>query len=159
MSVPDSPFISHSPEETRGHAATFAAQAGIGTIICLHGDLGAGKTEWVKGLLSGLGSDAAVTSPTFSLVHEYREGRLPVFHWDLYRLKPTSDWTQIDLPDQLPGAGVTVIEWPRQYPGKWPKETWNITFKILSERDREISWQNEGHLQTDVTILRNAPSI
>ena len=140
MISPGSSFISKSPEETRGNAIAFAAGAKMGTIVCLHGDLGAGKTEWVRGLITALGSTEAVTSPTFSLLHEYREGRCPVFHWDLYRLGSQTDWAQIDLPDQLPGEGITIIEWPERYPGQWPATTWNIHLRVLPDESREIQW-------------------
>lgn len=135
--------ISKSPEDTRANAAFFAGQAGPGTVVCLHGDLGAGKTEWVRGLLAALGSAEPVTSPTFSLVHEYREGRCPVFHWDLYRLDPRTDWTQIDLPDQLPGEGITLVEWPERYPAAWPPGAWNIFLQVLPDETRKIQWKND----------------
>jgi len=140
MTLGASRFISRSAEETRANAAAFAARSSSGTVVCLHGDLGAGKTEWVKGLLEALGSAESVTSPTFSLVHEYREGRWPVYHWDLYRLHPGTDWSAIDLPDQLPGEGLTVVEWPERYPDPWPGSTWHIRLTVRPDESREIQW-------------------
>jgi tRNA A37 threonylcarbamoyladenosine biosynthesis protein TsaE len=64
-----------------------------------------------------------------------------VFHWDLYRLSPSTDWTQIDLPDQLPGEGITLVEWPERYPAGWPESTWNIHLRLLPDESREIRWE------------------
>lgn len=110
-----------STEETRAHARRFAGSCAAGMVLRVHGDLGAGKTTWIQGLVEGLHSADGATSPTFSLLHEYRGGRIPVFHWDLYRLGPDTDWSVLDLPEQLPGPGITVVEWPERYPGPWPE--------------------------------------
>ncbi|NJK93010.1 MAG: hypothetical protein HC904_15025 [Blastochloris sp.] len=61
-------------------------------------------------------------APTFSLLHEYSGGRLPLYHWDLYRLGPDTDWSVLDLNDHLPSSGITVVEWPERFPGPWPQE-------------------------------------
>ena len=104
-------FLSHSEEETRKIASQLAASLTPGTALLLSGDLGAGKTAFVKGLAEGLGLAADdVTSPTFTLVHEYRGGRLPLIHIDLYRLT-TADLDEIGLDADLGAAGVTAIEW------------------------------------------------
>lgn len=108
-------------------------------VVRLHGDLGAGKTTWLQGLVAALGSGEAVTSPTFALLHEYRAGRLAVFHWDLYRLGADTDWTLLDLPEHLPaGAALTVIEWPERYPGPWPADCWDIYITVSGGERREI---------------------
>jgi len=86
----------------------------------LIGDLGAGKTTFVQGMAEGLGCGTVPTSPTFSLLHEYPGKTLTLHHWDLYRLDLSTDWNQLDLADQLPGCGITVVEWPERYPGPWP---------------------------------------
>jgi tRNA threonylcarbamoyladenosine biosynthesis protein TsaE len=131
-----------SADDTRAQAARFAIGVEAGTVLRLHGDLGAGKTTWMQGFVAGLGSAETVTSPTFSLLHEYRDGRLPVFHWDLYRLNAGTDWDLLDLPAHLPGQGVTVIEWPERYPGPWPAENCrdiNISIDADERRKIEIS--------------------
>jgi tRNA threonylcarbamoyladenosine biosynthesis protein TsaE len=112
---------SSSEAETRALAAALAGGLEPGTILLLSGDLGAGKTAYVRGLAEGLGLDPTmVTSPTFTLVHEYRGGRLPLVHVDLYRLD-AADLAEIGLDEDLAAAGVVAVEWPerltREVPG------------------------------------------
>jgi tRNA threonylcarbamoyladenosine biosynthesis protein TsaE len=102
---------SGSEGETRAIAATLAASLQPGAVVLLSGDLGAGKTAFVRGLAEGLGLDPGeVTSPTFTLVHEYRGGRLPLIHVDLYRLD-RADLDEIGLDQDLVAEGVTAVEW------------------------------------------------
>lgn len=97
--------------ETRAVAAALAADLQPGDLVLLHGDLGAGKTVFVKGLAEGLGLDPdGVTSPTFTLVHEYLGGRLPLLHLDLYRLTAT-DLDEVGLDPDQAARGVVVVEW------------------------------------------------
>ncbi len=104
-------LTSSSELDTRAVARTLAADLTPGTVILISGDLGAGKTAFVRGLAEGLGLDPAdVTSPTFTLVHEYRGGRLPLVHVDLYRLE-RADFDEIGLDSDLGAAGVVAIEW------------------------------------------------
>jgi len=128
----------HSPEETRSVAREWAASLGAGSVVQLIGDLGAGKTTFVQGLAEGLGCETIPTSPTFSLLHEYTGGRLPLLHWDLYRLGPGTDWGQLDLVDHLPGEGITVVEWPDRYPGVWPAQTRIVRIGIGQDPERGI---------------------
>ena len=102
---------STSERHTREIAAAFAATLQPGAVLLLSGDLGAGKTAFVKGLAEGLGiSSDEVTSPTFTLVHEYRGGRLPLIHVDLYRLE-RADLDEIGLDQDLADRGVIAVEW------------------------------------------------
>ena len=102
---------SNSEAETRAVAATLAADLKPGDVVLLSGDLGAGKTAFVRGFAEGLGLDAGeVTSPTFTLVHEYRGGRLPLLHVDLYRLD-RAELDDIGLDQDLAATGVTAVEW------------------------------------------------
>jgi len=104
-------YHSESETDTRAVAATLAAGLSAGSILLLSGDLGAGKTAFVRGLAEGLGISAdEVTSPTFTLVHEYRGGRLPLVHVDLYRLD-RADLDEIGLDEDLAASGVIAIEW------------------------------------------------
>jgi tRNA threonylcarbamoyladenosine biosynthesis protein TsaE len=102
---------STSEIETRAVAAALASRLRPGDVLLLHGDLGTGKTAFVRGLAAGLGIDPDdVTSPTFTLVHEYRGGRLPIVHVDLYRVDGT-DLDDIGLDEALARAGIVAIEW------------------------------------------------
>ena len=102
---------SGSEDETHRIAAALAASLQPGAVVLLSGDLGAGKTAFVRGLAQGLGIDSAdVTSPTFTLVHEYREGRLPLVHVDLYRLEQV-DLDELGMDSELAARGVLAIEW------------------------------------------------
>jgi tRNA threonylcarbamoyladenosine biosynthesis protein TsaE len=102
---------SRSEEETRRIAAALAETLQAGAVLLLSGDLGAGKTAFVRGLAEGLGIDAdEVTSPTFTLVHEYRSGRLPLIHVDLYRLD-RADLDEIGLDQDLAAIGIVAVEW------------------------------------------------
>lgn len=110
MSVPVT-HVTVGEVETRAVAEALAATLVPGDLVLLHGDLGAGKTVFVKGLAQGLGVDPdAVTSPTFTLVHEYLGGRLPLLHLDLYRLAAT-DLDEVGLDPDLAARGVVVVEW------------------------------------------------
>jgi tRNA threonylcarbamoyladenosine biosynthesis protein TsaE len=105
---------SSSEAETRALAAGLAGGLAAGTILLVSGDLGAGKTAYVRGLAEGLGLDPdVVTSPTFTLVHEYRGGRLPLVHIDLYRLD-AADLAELGLDEDLAAAGVVAVEWPER---------------------------------------------
>jgi tRNA threonylcarbamoyladenosine biosynthesis protein TsaE len=109
-------LITHSEAETEAAGREFAATLAAGAIVLLSGDLGAGKTAFVRGLAEGLGVDPHdVTSPTFTLVQEYRSGRLPLFHVDLYRLKPI-EVDDLGLDEITLAGGVTAIEWPDRLP-------------------------------------------
>lgn len=102
---------SNSEQETRDIASALARDLAMGSVLLLSGDLGAGKTAFVRGLAEGLGIDPAeVTSPTFTLVHEYRGGRLPLIHVDLYRLD-RADLDEIGLDQDLAATGVIAVEW------------------------------------------------
>lgn len=122
--------------EHLGHQA--AGQVRPGSVIALVGGLGAGKTHWTKGLVAGLGSGAAVTSPTFGLVHEYPGGRLPVFHLDFYRLESADELTGIGWDEYLEAEGVVVAEWADKFPELLPAGTVWLSFQIESDGSRTI---------------------
>jgi len=113
-----------------------AADLAGGEIFALHGVLGSGKTQLVKGLARALGYRGDVTSPTFTLVHEYRGGRLPIYHLDLYRMPDQDAAIQIGVEDYLPSDGVTVIEWPECIAALLPPQTrhWQLDVASLTER-------------------------
>ncbi len=98
-------------------------------LLLLCGDLGAGKTTLTKGLASALGIRRPVKSPTFTIVREYREGKLPLFHMDMYRLEKDGDLASIDLPAYLTAGGVTVIEWPQFIMSQLPDQALTLTLR------------------------------
>src|SRR5437773_25985 len=111
-SVTGRAFISRSPAETESLGETWGRQAKIGCVIGLSGDLGAGKTQLVKGIARGLGVKQKISSPTFALVNEYFDGRLPLFHLDLYRLETREQMIAAGLEEYFfQSCGVTVVEW------------------------------------------------
>ena len=109
-----------------------------GEIFALHGVLGAGKTQLAKGLARGLGYRGDVTSPTFTIVHEYLGGRLPMYHIDLYRIQGDKEAIDIGLEEYLPGDGVTVIEWPERISSLLPPQTQHWELEVVSLTERVI---------------------
>ena len=132
-------FISNSPAETEGIGRQFAKELNVGSILALKGELGSGKTQFTKGLVAGLESSAPVTSPTFTIIHEYPGGRLPVYHFDFFRLENRESVAQLGLDDYFFGDGVSVIEWPDRFPEFIPKQARWILFEIRSENARMIN--------------------
>lgn len=119
--------------------AVAARQANAGSVIGLVGDLGAGKTHWVKGFVAEMGCKAEVTSPTFGLVHEYRGGRLPVSHFDFYRLESAQELIALGWDEYLEGGGVVVAEWADKFPSLMPPETQWYYFTIGANEVRIVS--------------------
>src|SRR3989442_5244610 len=132
-------FISNSAEETVAAGCAHARTVRPGEVLALAGDLGTGKTQFVKGLVAGLGSAAAVTSPTFTLIHEYTDGRLPVYHLDFYRLENRAAAVRLGLDDYFFGDGVSVVEWADRFPDLIPPDALWIFFEMKSETQRAIS--------------------
>jgi len=131
-------FTSSSAAETLAAGRRCGGSAQVGDVFGLTGDLGAGKTHFVKGFASGVGSDAEVTSPTFTLVHEYLGGRLPVYHFDFYRLDSPDAVVRLGFDDYLEGDGVCIIEWADRFPQLLPPRTQMISLAVRSETERVI---------------------
>jgi tRNA threonylcarbamoyladenosine biosynthesis protein TsaE len=115
-----------------------AESARCGSAWGLVGGLGAGKTHWVKGLVAGLGSASDVTSPTFGLIHEYPDGRLPVIHADFYRLDAPAELISIGWEEYLEQPGVIVAEWADQFPEHMPENTVWLFFQVEADGSRKI---------------------
>ena len=109
--MPSQRFITNGPEETEALGARLARALEPGAVVAFTGDLGAGKTAFVRGLARGLGIRDRVTSPTFTVVNEYEGGRLPLFHFDLYRLGCADELFDIGWEDYLARGGVCAVEW------------------------------------------------
>ena len=131
-------FISNSPDETQAIGRQFAKEMSAGTILALRGELGAGKTQFTKGLVAELGSELAVSSPTFTIIHEYLGGRLPVYHFDFFRLENPESVARLGLDDYLFGDGVSIIEWADRFPQFIPDQARWIDFEMKSENQRTI---------------------
>ena len=104
-------YITHSPAQTEAVGAALAARLTPGAVIAYRGDLGAGKTAFTRGLARGLGVKENVTSPTFTIVNEYLSGRMPLFHFDMYRLRSAEDLWDIGWEDYLDRGGICAVEW------------------------------------------------
>ncbi len=143
-------FISHNPAETKALGERWGRAARHGLVLGLNGDLGAGKTELVKGIANGLGVTTRVHSPTFTLVNEYGGGRLRLFHLDLYRLETKAQIMSAGLEEFLQPDGVTVIEWAgrmldvaERAPGG--QENWfSAKIEITGETERRIVYDDFG---------------
>jgi tRNA threonylcarbamoyladenosine biosynthesis protein TsaE len=131
---------SHNPEETQQLGLEFAGQLSPGSVLSLSGELGSGKTEFVKGLAKGLGVTGPVTSPTFTLVHEHTAGRIPLYHMDLFRIDGEDDLDEIGFDDYLSRGGVCAIEWADKFRGRLPAEALLLRFKIGKRDERLITW-------------------
>jgi tRNA threonylcarbamoyladenosine biosynthesis protein TsaE len=147
-------FISHSPAETEALGETWGQAAKHGLVIGLSGDLGAGKTQLVKGLARGLGIAARVHSPTFTLVNEYGGGRLRLFHLDLFRLETPAQIASAGLEDFLQPDGVAVIEWAERWPrlnteratrdAEGPRHIRRAMIEVLGQTGRRIRYEDFG---------------
>ena len=125
-------------EATVAFGREFADRLAAGDVLALCGDLGAGKTHFVKGLALGLGSRVEVTSPTFTLIHEYAGGRLPLMHFDLYRLESEDELLRIGFDDYLDGAAALAIEWADKFPALLPPHTRWLRFTHRPDGAREV---------------------
>ena len=139
-------FISHSPAETESLGERWGRAAQSGLVIGLSGELGAGKTQLVKGLARGLGIAARVHSPTFTLLNEYDGGRLRLLHLDLYRLESREQILSAGLHEFLPPDGVAVIEWAeRIYDLRFTiHDLKKVRIEIVSEMERKIVYDDSG---------------
>jgi len=152
-----STFISRSPAETLRWGEDLGQEVRRGTVIALTGELGAGKTELVKGLARGLGSRVRVHSPTFAIVNLYEDGRLPLAHLDLYRLETTAHLLSAGVEEFLQPEGVAVIEWAERLfavrpdgTAAWitesrrPQRLLRVSIEILDEHTRRITHEDSG---------------
>ena len=131
-------FITHSPEETEKIGEALAKSLQPGTILAYRGDLGAGKTAFTRGLARGLGCKETVTSPTYTIVNEYLGGRLPLFHFDMYRLASSDDLWDIGWEDYLEREGVCAVEWSENVQNAM-EDAITVTIEKLGESTRRIT--------------------
>jgi tRNA threonylcarbamoyladenosine biosynthesis protein TsaE len=131
-------FISNSVDETIAAGFRYGREAGPADVFALTGDLGAGKTQFVRGFVAGVGSHADVTSPTFVLVHEYGDGRFPIYHFDFYRIEDRDALLRLGFDDYVFGDGVSLIEWADRYSELIPAHAKWLSFEVRDENTRII---------------------
>lgn len=128
-----------TPDDTLAFGRSIAAELRPGDVVALCGQLGAGKTHVVKGILAGLGSNEEVTSPTFSLVHEYQKARLPVFHFDFYRMEHERELLNIGWDEYLDEPGIVIVEWADLFRHLLPPQTRWYQLEALPEGGRRVT--------------------
>lgn len=132
-------MLTHSPEETRAFGRRLAEQLRPGDVLLFYGNLGAGKSEMTRGIAEGLGVSGPVTSPSFTILNVYDDGRVPLYHFDWYRLESAEELYEMGMDEYLDGDGVAVVEWPTQCPEAIPDTHLAVTLKPVGESDREIT--------------------
>ena len=143
-------FLTNSPAETEAIGAALAQVLTPGTVIAYRGDLGAGKTAFTRGLARGLGYREMVTSPTYTIVNEYLGGRLPLFHFDMYRLASADDLWDIGWDDYLERGGVCAVEWSENVEEALENPI-VITIEKTGEESRRITMEGVDNL-ADLSI-------
>ena len=131
-------YVTHSPEETEALGERFAKILTPGTIIAYRGDLGAGKTAFTRGLARGLDCREQVTSPTYTIVNEYLGGRLPLFHFDMYRLRSSDDLFDIGWDDYLDRGGICAVEWSENVADAMENPI-TVTIEKIGDNSRRIT--------------------
>ena len=130
---------SYSAEETLRIGQMLGEKVPAGTVVCLEGDLGVGKTVFVKGVARGLGVHEPVCSPTFTIVKEYRDGRIPLFHFDVYRIEDPEEMYEIGYEEYFFGDGVCLIEWAEQIAELIPPEAVHV--RIEKDLDKGLTYR------------------
>jgi tRNA threonylcarbamoyladenosine biosynthesis protein TsaE len=148
----DIQFTSHSPDETQSIGRILGEHSAAGDVILLTGELGAGKTCLTQGILHGLGSTELARSPTFILIAEH-EGRIPLYHMDLYRVGAVAPAEDLGIEEYLEGIGLTVVEWADNVPGLFSDEVLNIRLEFVSESERRLTFADSSNKFTRVLEL------
>ena len=150
-------FFSRSPEQTRRIGVRLGGALQVGDVICLQGDLGAGKTTFVQGIAQGWGSKDSVSSPTFILVNVYRrDDESQLFHMDAYRLDSTSEAEELDL-DTMLAQGPLIVEWPERIDGLVPGENLWVKLEHVDEEEREMKFIAHGKRYDELLgVIRHA---
>ena len=133
-----------SAAETRQFGERLARELKAGDVILLEGDLGAGKSELARGIARGLGVQETVTSPSFTILNVYESGRLPLYHFDWYRLESEEELYELGMDEYLGGDGVALVEWPERCPGAVPEKHFRIRLVPEGENERRIGTESAG---------------
>ena len=137
-------MITHSPGETRAFGERLARQLRAGDVLLLEGNLGAGKSELTRGIARGLGVTDTVTSPSFTILNVYEDGRVPLYHFDWYRLQSAEELYEMGMDEYLGGDGVAVVEWPSQCPEAIPEDCLEVAIEPLGESERRLTLTPRG---------------
>ena len=150
-------FFSRSPEQTRRLGMRLGGALHAGDVICLQGDLGAGKTTFVQGIAEGWGSVDSVSSPTFIIVNQYRDaGERQLFHMDAYRLDSAPEAEELDL-DEMLARGPLLIEWPERMKSLIPPEHLWVELEYMNDEEREMKFRSHGKRYDGLLeVLRHA---
>ena len=138
-------FITNSPEQTEQVGAALGKVLTAGTVLAYEGDLGAGKTAFTRGLARGLGAGDMVTSPTYTIVNEYLNGRMPLFHFDMYRLASSDDLWDIGWEDYLERGGICAVEWSENVADAM-EDPVTVTIEKTGEESRRITIEGGENL-------------
>lgn len=136
-------ITSDSPEQTRLIAAGMAASLRPASIVAVAGELGAGKTQFIQGAAQGLGFDGPVTSPTFTIIHEYPAKQGPIFHVDLYRIASAGETATLGLDEIFAAGRATFIEWPERLGTHLPADALRVRIRFAGDSRREIELPDE----------------
>lgn len=142
----------YSQDETRELGKAIGAKLEAGDVVCLTGDLGVGKTVLVQGIAEGLGIEEGICSPTFTLIQEYYEGRLPLYHFDVYRISNVTDMDELGYEEYFYGKGVCLVEWGEMVRELFPENTVYITIEKNLEKGfdyREITISKDFDIKKD----------
>ncbi len=143
-------YITTSPAETEAIGAALGRVLPAGTVLAYRGDLGAGKTAFTRGLARGLGYNEPVTSPTYTIVNEYLGGRLPLFHFDMYRLRSSDDLWDIGWDDYLERGGICAVEWSENVDDAMENAVY-VTIEKTGEESRRITLEG-GEFLADLSL-------
>ena len=135
----------HSPLETRRFGESLSRVLRAGDVLLLYGDLGAGKSEFTRGLAKGLGVSGPVSSPSFTILNVYEEGRIPLFHFDWYRIGDESELTDMGLDEYVGGDGVALIEWHERAPYLIPETALEVKLEPQEDGSRRITFIAHGN--------------
>ena len=139
-------YTTHSESETEALGAEFAKKLPAGAVIALYGDLGCGKTAFVRGMARGMGIGSLVNSPTFTIVNEYLDGERPLFHFDMYRLGGADELYDIGWEDYLGRGGVCAVEWSENVPGAFDGDEYIVRFEKTGDNDRRVTIERGADL-------------
>ena len=136
--------VTKNAAETRKLGAKLAEQLQAGDVVLLEGELGAGKSELARGVARGLGVQETVTSPSFTILNVYESGRVPLYHFDWYRLESSGELYELGMDEYLGGDGIALVEWPDRCPDAVPADCLRIRIDAEGENTRRIGMEPEG---------------